>query len=139
MHATEYDVFPIGLRSLLGKLQRIPAKIRKLHNLIPLVVVPQNHHVPPELGFCRGYPLVQGRVRHQQVRIEIAAHALLDFGCPHRAGLVRSRQRVLRYGDNASHGFSLLLLNPLYPCLLDEFCRLFVRFTSALPIAGITT
>ena len=61
-----------------------------------------------------------------------------DFGYPHRAGRFRTRQQVLRYGDNASHGFSLLLLNPLCPYLLDEFCRLFVSITSALPIAGNT-
>jgi len=51
--------FPSVCAACWESFSESPRKIRKLHNLIPLVVVPQNHHVPPELGFCRGYPLVK--------------------------------------------------------------------------------
>src|SRR6267142_2113173 len=88
MHAAKNDIAGVGLGGLKRKLQRVPAKISELHHLIALVMMAEHDHVFSETRFRGTYPRVQRIVRHQQIRIEIAAYARFDFRRTHRFRLL---------------------------------------------------
>ncbi len=135
MHAAENDVAAVSFGGLIGKLQRIAAKIGEFHDFVTLVMMSQNHNITPQARFRRADALVQRIVRDQQIGIEIAADSRLDFGRPQCRGLrFANQKRRVRYGNKSAHGLMRWLLSGKVvsegPWGLDEFSQVWMQFST---------
>src|SRR6267378_2568653 len=88
VHATENDIAAFGLRSLEGEFEGVTAKIGELDDFVALVMMAQNHDIAVKTGFRSGDAIVEGIVRHEEVRIKVAANTGLDFRRAERWRLV---------------------------------------------------
>jgi len=52
---------------------------QRFDDFVALVVMAKNHYVPAQAGLSSRNAVIEGIVRHQEVRIEVAAYAGFDF------------------------------------------------------------
>jgi hypothetical protein len=131
VNAAKNDVLAFGFGGLLRELERIATKIGKLHNFVALVMVAEDYYIFAKSGLGRGDAVIERGIWHQEVGIEVAAHALFNFGGALSHGLLRTRQRISGDEGKGSHG-SISVLSATFRGLakLDEFWRFLVRFAS---------
>src|SRR5713226_2210750 len=70
VHAAEDDVAAFGLGCLEGELEGVAAKISELDDFVALIVMSEDYDILPEAGFGDGDAVIQGIVRHEEIRIE---------------------------------------------------------------------
>ena len=137
VNAAKNDVLAFGFGGLLGELERIATKIGELHNFVALVMVAENYYVSAKSGLGCGDAVVERGIGHQEVGIEVAAHALFDFRRADSHGLFCARERIPGDEGKGSHG-SISALSATFRSLakLVEFLRVLVSFTTKTKRVG---
>src|SRR6266478_4428584 len=79
VHAAKDDIAALGLGSLERELEGVTAEVRELDDFVALVVMAQNDDVWAQASLCGGDAVIEGGVRHEKVRIEVAAYASFDL------------------------------------------------------------
>src|SRR6267378_3836137 len=79
VHAAENDIAAFGLGGLEGELEGVTAKIGELEDFVAMVMMAQNHDIAVKAGLRGCDAIVQGIVRHEEVRIKVAANTGFDF------------------------------------------------------------
>ncbi len=103
--ATEDDIAALGLRGLEGEFEGVTSEIGELDDFVALVVMAQDDDVLTQTGLRGGDAVVEGVVRHEKVRIEVAAHPGFDFRSTESGRLVcADEDAAIRNGYEVAHG-----------------------------------
>jgi hypothetical protein len=79
VHAAKDNIATLGLGSLEGELEGVTAEIGELDDFVALIMMAQNDDVRTQTSLGGGDTVVEGGVRHEKVRVEVAAYAGFDF------------------------------------------------------------
>jgi hypothetical protein len=88
VHAAKDNIATLGLGSLEGELEGVTAEIGELDDFVALIMMAQNDDVRTQTSLGGGDTVVEGGVRHEKVRIEVAAYASFNFRCVESRRLV---------------------------------------------------